>query len=63
MNNCTIDQMIALHSARYPFNHDEEAIRINFSDFSDADDDFDPVCLRGKHWELVKLDIIRALKD
>jgi hypothetical protein len=21
-------------------------------------DDFDPICLKGKHWEIIKLDII-----
>jgi len=29
-----------------------------FTDFSLADDDFEPVCLRRKQWELIKLDII-----
>jgi len=28
-----------------------------------VDDDFDPVCLRGKYWELIKLDIAEALDD
>ena len=27
-------------------------------DISGADDDFDPVCLRNAHWELIKLDMI-----
>jgi hypothetical protein len=56
-------QMIALHAQRYPHNHDEGLIRKNFTDFSGADEDFDPVCLRGKHWELVKLDISLASKN
>jgi hypothetical protein len=30
----------------------------SFSDFSIADDDFDPICLKGKYWEIIKLDII-----
>lgn len=56
------DQMIQLHQQRYPYSHDESVIRKNFSDFSDADDDFDPICLKGKYWELIKLDINNALK-
>ncbi|MEI9920947.1 MAG: nucleotidyl transferase AbiEii/AbiGii toxin family protein [Bacteroidota bacterium] len=55
-------QMINLHAQRYPYSHDEELIRKNFTDFSKADGDFEPVCRRGKYWELVKLDIIRAIK-
>ncbi len=50
--------MIALHKQRYPYTHDENQIRKNFTDFKNADDDFDPVCLKGKHWEIIKLDII-----
>ena len=26
-----------------------------------ADKDFDPICLRGKHWELIKLDFTTLL--
>ena len=56
------DQMIQLHQLRYPYNHDKTVIRKNFADFSNADDDFDPICLKGKYWELIKLDINNALK-
>jgi predicted nucleotidyltransferase len=54
-------EMIALHSKRYPYNHEEATIRQNFTDFSRADEDFNPKCLRGKYWELIKLDIVQAL--
>ena len=52
------ERMIALHKQRYPYTHDENQIRKNFTDFKNADDDFDPICLEGKHWEIIKLDII-----
>lgn len=55
-------RMIALHAQRYPYNHDEALIRNNVSYFSRADEDFDPICLRGKYWELIKLDILEAFK-
>jgi hypothetical protein len=54
-------QMIALHAKRYPFGHDEDLIRKNFTDFSKADEDFTPICLRGKYRELIKLDIVQAI--
>jgi len=54
----SIEKMIALHKQRYPYAHDEDQIRNNFSNFINADDDFDPICLKGKHWEIIKLDII-----
>lgn len=54
----TIEKMLDLHKQRYPYAHDEDQIRRNFSNFQIADDDFDPICLHGKHWEIIKLDII-----
>jgi predicted nucleotidyltransferase component of viral defense system len=61
LNNYNISQMLALHQQRYPYNHKEEAILANFKSFDKADD-FEPICLYGKHWQFVKLDIINALK-
>jgi hypothetical protein len=53
-----IEKMLALHEKRYPYIHDAELTKNNFTEFTHADQDFDPVCLRSKHWELIKLDMI-----
>jgi predicted nucleotidyltransferase component of viral defense system len=58
----TVKQMLNLHKQRYPYSHEESEILTNFIDFSEADDDFDPICLRGKHWELIKLDIVEKIE-
>ena len=63
LNNYDILQMLTLHQQRYPYNHDEEMILVAFKAFRKADNDFEPVCLHGKHWEFIKLDIINALKN
>jgi Nucleotidyl transferase AbiEii toxin, Type IV TA system len=55
-------QMIALHELRYPYSHEAALIRSNFIDFTKADNEFDPVCLRGKYWEVVKLEIVREME-
>jgi hypothetical protein len=55
-------RMIELHKIRYPHSHEENKIRANFINFTSADDDFDPICLKGKYWELIKLDTIQALQ-
>jgi hypothetical protein len=57
----TIRQMIDLHFERYPHDHDEHKIRSGFINFTKADDDFDPICLRGKYWEIIKLDLLESL--
>jgi len=58
-----LSKMIQLHNQRYPYSHDKQAIMDNFINFDAADDDFDPICLRGKYWELIKLDLINCIKD
>nr|WP_315155734.1 nucleotidyl transferase AbiEii/AbiGii toxin family protein [uncultured Flavobacterium sp.] len=54
----TINEMFDMHQKRYPYTHDREKLIERFTDFSEADDDFEPLCLRERHWEIVKLDII-----
>lgn len=62
MNDYSIEKMLALHKQRHPYTHDEERIRSNFSNFLDADGDFEPICLKGKHWEIIKLDMVDFAK-
>lgn len=57
LDTYSINQMLSLHEQRYPYDHDRKLILKNFVDFSRADDDFDPVCLKGKYWEFIKEDI------
>jgi len=61
MKKYSPEQMIALHYQRYPYSHDEALIRSNFVDFSNADNDFEPICMRGKYWELIKLDLMEYI--
>ncbi|QQT56178.1 nucleotidyl transferase AbiEii/AbiGii toxin family protein [Sphingobacterium multivorum] len=56
LDKYSISQMVALHEERYPFSHDEKTILINLINFENADNDFDPVCLKGKYWEFIKAD-------
>ncbi len=57
-NHYSLIEMASFHENRYPFTHNMETIKSKLIDFSLADEDFDPICLRGKHWELIKLDMI-----
>lgn len=54
----TIEEMLELHEKRYPYTHDRKLLKQQFTNFSSADEDFEPLCLRGRHWELIKLDMI-----
>ncbi|MCC9020482.1 MULTISPECIES: nucleotidyl transferase AbiEii/AbiGii toxin family protein [Flavobacterium] len=57
-----IGKMLRFHKIRSEYTHDQAQIMKNFTDFSSADDDFDPECLKGKYWEFVKEDIEAAVK-
>lgn len=59
-DKCPIERMIELHEERYPYSHNRSEIIGNLTNFEDADDDLDPICMRGKYWEVIKLDFIDA---
>lgn len=53
----SLSEMLSLHQQRYPYTHDAALILQNLTHFVLADDDFDPICLRGKYWVFIKEDI------
>ena len=63
LNTYSITQMLELHQQRHEYTHDREQIIHNFTDFTSADGDIDPICLMGKEWELVKLDFVEVLSS
>lgn len=62
LDNYSPYDMITLHKKRFEWTHDENLIRKNFTNFLTADNDFDPVCLKGKIWEFIKEDLIEAIE-
>lgn len=57
----TITEMILLHQQRYEWTHNAQLIRENLTNFSEADGEFDPICLKGKEWAFIKDDIEKAV--
>jgi hypothetical protein len=57
MKYFTLKEMLAFYPTRYPYSYTAEEIIFKLTDFKEADSDFDPICLKQKHWELIKLDI------
>jgi len=62
LDSYTIEKMLQLHEERYPYSHNREEIINNFTLFKKADEDFNPICLRGKYWEVIKYDFLDHLK-
>ena len=54
----TFEQLLELHAQRYEWEHDEESLIRNFRNFSIADEMPDPICLLGKDWDNIKIDLI-----
>lgn len=54
----SISEMLDFHRMRFEYTHDKQQVIESLVDFSSADDDPDPVCLKGKVWELIKLDFV-----
>lgn len=62
LDRYSVERMLELHELRYPYTHDSNLIKQNFTNFEQADDDFDPICYRGKYWEFIKEDFEELLK-
>lgn len=62
IDSYNIERMLTLHAERHPYTHDEKQILERFVDFEHGDEDFDPICLRGKYWEFIKDDLIEEIK-
>lgn len=57
----SISKMIDLHEQRYPYSQDRSQILKNLIKFENADNDFDPLCFKGKYWEFIKADFEEAI--
>ena len=62
LSQYTLSQMIALHEQRFEWTHNRALIIKNFTDFEEADEELDPICLRGKEWLFIKEDIEEAVQ-
>ncbi len=61
LNNYTLTEMFEIHSRRHPWEHDDSELLNNLTDFSIANAEFDPICLLGKEWDDIKLDIVELV--
>ncbi len=57
LDSISIHQIFNYYFQRYPYGHSKMQLIENLTNFEQADEDFDPICLRQKYWELIKLDL------
>lgn len=63
IESISLEDMLSLHLERYPYSHTKEDLKRKLIDFDYADPDFNPICLKGKYWELIKEDISELIVD
>lgn len=51
-------EMLNLHAQRHPWEHNEKELLEKFTDFTEAENYPDPICLLQKDWDEIKLDLI-----
>lgn len=61
LDKYSLEEMLEIYEKRYPYNFSKSEIIEKLVDFDLANQDPDPICLKGKHWELIKLDIEELL--
>lgn len=59
----SLAKMFDLHARRHEWEHNTEELLEKFTDFTEADISPDPICLLGKEWDEIKLDLIDAADD
>jgi predicted nucleotidyltransferase component of viral defense system len=62
IHDYSLEKMLEFHLKRYPYSHDRQLTIQNLTNFANANDDFDPICLKYKYWEIIKLDFIDFVK-
>lgn len=53
----TLSQMLDWYEERNPYTAKRSAVIAGLTDFTRADTEVDPRCLKDKFWQLIKLDI------
>ena len=56
MDKMNLDDMISLYEKRYPYIDGFNDNKKQLLNFHKADNDFEPICLLGKNWEIINMD-------
>lgn len=62
LNTYPLERMLELHQMRNEYTSNRSQVLSSLVDFTSADEDIDPMCMKGKIWELIKLDLFNELE-
>lgn len=63
MEHYSLQEMLGFYEKRYPYSYTKDEIIKKLTDFHEADSDFEPICLKNKYWELIKIDFEEKIKE
>lgn len=61
LQSYSIEERIDFHAHRFEWTHEPDLIRSQFTNFTLADKQVNPICLLGKEWEFIKEDFVAAM--
>ncbi len=59
----SLEEMIDIHAQARPYTHKRDELIKKLTDFKPVEDEPDPICLREKNWEDIKIDIALKVND
>ena len=59
----TLNQMLDLYEEKFPYDYTREEIIKGLNDFSKADNEPNPICLKNKQWDFIKLEMIDFVSE
>lgn len=62
LDHYSLDELINIYLEKHPYIKKEEILK-GLTDFSNADEYEPPVCMRGRKWDVIKSDIVKAVKE
>lgn len=58
-----LNDMLEFHAQRHKWEHNEKELLKKFTDFTEAENQPDPICLLHKDWDEIKLDLIDEVSN
>ena len=58
----SLNSLLELYPRKYPY-YDLQAVRTGLTNFDIAENMPDPICLKGKHWDIIKHEIMEAVRE
>ncbi len=56
LDTFTLEELLSFYEKRYPYGKSRDEVIEQLINFSEAENDFTPICYRDKDWEIIKLD-------